>query len=139
MTPKEYLQQIRKLDILIDHKNEQLCDLKLRVTSITPSYEGERVRSSGSQDKLGETVTKIMMLKDEINSDIDQLVDLKREIMKIVDSLGNPEMINLLYRRYFKYEKWEKIAYKMNYSIRGVHKLHGKALQEIDEKIKCAL
>lgn len=136
MNAKEYLGQIRKLDILIDRKNEQLFRLREQVLSITASTEGERVKSSGNVHRMEATLAKIIDLQSEINDDIDTLVDLKQEIMNTIDDLRDPELIDLLYRRYLSYEKWERIALEMNYNIRWIYRLHGKALEKISEKLE---
>lgn len=136
MGAKEYLQQVRKLDILIGRKIEQRDSLRADTVRITAHSEGERVKSSGNLMRLSDTIAKIIDLEKEIDADIDKLVNLKKEIISVIDSIDHSEMIDLLYRRYLKYEKWEKIAVEMNYNIRWVYRLHGQALKKISEKME---
>ena len=44
---------------------------------------------------------------------------------------GNYDYEDLLVKRYVFCETWEKIAEDMNYELRYIHKLHGKALREL--------
>ena len=37
----------------------------------------------------------------------------------------------VLTRRYLLYQKWEYIAVEMNYNIKWIFKLHGKALSKL--------
>lgn len=136
MNAKEYLQQIKRLDTLINRKTDLLYDLKSQVLSITASAEGERVKHSSNVHRMEDTIVKIIDLQNEINTIIDQLVDVKREILTVIDSLDDADLIDLLYRRYVYYEKWEDIALKMNYNVRWIYRLHKKALQKISEKLK---
>lgn len=136
MGAKEYLQQVRKLNILIDRKIEQRDSLRADTVRITAHSEGERVKSSGNLMRLSDTIAKIIDLENEINADIDKLVNLKKEIIAVIDSIDNSDMIDLLYRRYLKYEKWEKIAVEMNFNIRWIYRLHGQALKKISEKME---
>lgn len=136
MNPKTYLQQIRKCDKMIENKLSELESLRELCLSVTSTWKEDVVQSSGSGDKLGDAIAKIIDLQNEINEDVDRFVDLKREIMTVIDKLDDPCMIEILYKRYFKYEKWEQIAYEMNYGYQWTCKLHGKALQKVKQAIE---
>lgn len=139
MNAKEFLQQVRTIDIIIDNKREEIRKLRSMIEISAVKYEGCKTQSSGNHDKTANIICRIVDLENEINIEIEKLLNAKQEIMNVIDKINDPEMIDLLYRRYIHFEKWEKIAYKMNYSLRGIYKLHGRALQEIEKKLKCAL
>ena len=132
MTAKEYLKQIRKANIMIDYKQRQLDELRELCTSITSPINSDKVQTSGVSDKIGDTVSKIIDLQNIINSDIDRLVDLKQEIMAVIDKL-DATYLQLIYLRYFEFRTWEQIACEMNYSCPWIWKLHGEALQNVSE------
>lgn len=73
-------------------------------------------------------IVKIIDLEYEIDTDIDRLVDLKREINQAINSVKQPEYNLLLELRYLNYKTWEEIAGIMNYSWRNVHYVHSRAL-----------
>ena len=77
------------------------------------------------------TICKIIDLQHEINEDIDRLVDLKTEIVAAIKSVENREYQTLLEKRYLCFETWEQIAVDMHYSLRWIHILHGKALNDL--------
>lgn len=135
MNPKSYLQQIRRCDRMIENKLSEVDSLRNLALSITGTWKEDVVHTSGVSDKIGNTVAKIIDLQNEIDENIDKLVDLKREIMKVIDQLEDSAMIDILYKRYFKYETWEQIALDMNFTYQWVCKLHGKALQEVKKII----
>jgi Ribonuclease G/E len=132
MKSKDYLEQIRILDRLINNKLQELEQLEALATKVTSVNSGDRVQASGSQDKMADTVIKILELKQEINADIDRLVDLKCEIIPMIDAVQDADLIDVLYKRYIQGKKWEEIALEMHYTFRWVLKLHGRALQKID-------
>lgn len=136
MNPKEYLSQVRKYDRLINNKLETIASLRSLVTSVTIELKSDVVQSSGTKDKMANTIDRIVDLEREIDADIDQLVNLKREIMSVIDKVEDPVLIDILYKRYFRYEKWEEIAIETNYSYRQVTRLHGQALQEVRKILK---
>lgn len=131
MNPKEYLSQVRKCDRLINNKLETIASLRSLATSISVELKSDVVQSSGTKDKMANTIDRIVDLEREIDADIDSFVSIKREVMSVIDKVVDPILIDVLYKRYFRYEKWEEIAIEMNYSYRQVTRLHGQALQEV--------
>ena len=126
---KEYLQKMRMYDARIESKLLEVQQLKAMITKITPTLKADVVSSSGSQDKLGDAVAKIVDLENEINRDIDIYVDLKREVKAKLERLENPNHYKVLEKRYVQYYTFERIATEMHYSYRNITKLHGRALQ----------
>lgn len=126
---KTYLQKIRLYDVQIDNKLEELARLRAMSTKVTSTLSGDVVSGSRSQDKLGNTVAKIMSLEADVDRRVDALCDLKQTAMEIIDRLQNPNHIEVLHKRYFQYKSLEQISVDMGYSYRNVCYIHGKALQ----------
>ena len=130
---KEYLQKIRLYDTHINNKIAELSRLRDMATNITPTLKDDVVSSSGSKDKLGDTVAKIVDLQDEINRAIDDFVDKKNEVCSVIENLQNPDHVALLHKRYVEYLTWEQIACDMHISYRHATRLHGRALQAVEK------
>ena len=77
---------------------------------------------------MADIIEKMVDLQTEINHDIDELVDLKREIGEAIKAVENPEYQTLLEKRYLCFLHWEQISVDMGYSIDNIFKLHKKAL-----------
>ena len=133
---KSMLRKIKLYDACINSKIEELERLKDMVTHITTAFGSEPVVGCGNGDKIGNTVAKIVDLQNEINQEIDNFVDLKRQVNKILGFMENPYQMQVLHKRYFRYEKWEQIACDMGYSYQGVLKLHGRGLQAFEKILK---
>ena len=73
-------------------------------------------------------------MQEEINRDIDQLVDLKREIMVVIKKISNVEYQTILENRYLSFMSWEQIAVEMKYSIQQIYRLRDRA-HKVVEKI----
>lgn len=71
----------------------------------------------------------------EIEFDIERLVNLKKEVIAVIDQLEDADEVNLLYMRYIQYLKWGEIAKKMNLSYQHTHRVHARALNNIDSII----
>ena len=96
MTAKEYLNQAYWLDRRIDSKLEQLSALKDMATKTTSVMSDDVVSHTRNVHSMQDVIAKIIDMQAEINADIDQLVDLKREIMQVVKAVQNPEHQTLL-------------------------------------------
>ena len=88
---------------------------------------------------MNDLIVSVVTLEDEINQQIDLLINKKREVMELIDSLDNVDEISLLYKRYFNYMSWEEIAVNMKISYRQTHRLHGRALRSMEGKIESAV
>lgn len=131
MTAKEYLSQAYRLDKRIDSKIEQLKSLNLLATKCTSTLSDMPKSQSISNSRLEDTVVKIVALQEEINRDIDSLVDLKRDIVRTIKSIQNPEYQIILELRYLCFKTWEEIAVQMNCSIDNVFKIRKNALKSV--------
>ena len=128
MTVKEYLGQAYRLDQRINSKLEQLESLNGLATKCTSTLTGMPKNPSRSTSMMADAVAKIVDLQAEINSDIDLLVDLKCEMVRVIKNVEHAEYQTLLELRYLCFKTWEQIAVDMNYSIDNVYRIHRKAL-----------
>ena len=126
---KEYLSQVRRYDTMIDSMLDEVDKLYAMVTRITPVLKDDVVSGGGQQDKMGNAVAKIVDLKERINKEVDQLVDLKKEASGLLAKISNPDYYKVLHKRYILFETFEQIAFDMNYTYRGICYMHGRALQ----------
>ena len=128
MTVKEYLGQAYRLDQRINSKLQQLESLNSLATKCTSSLTGMPKNPSHSTSMMADAVAKIVDLQAEINRDIDLLVDLKCEMVRVIKNVDHAEYQTLLELRYLCFKTWEQIAVDMNYSIDNVYRIHRKAL-----------
>lgn len=135
MNVKEYLQQIEIMDSRIGNLLQQLESLRTLATRVTASYGGEKTSSSPNPQKMAVAVYRIVDLSESINEEIDKFIDLKTEIINMINKIDNADYINILYARYFKYETWEQIANELHYSYQWVCVLHGRALNVLANKL----
>ena len=131
MTVKSYLSQARYLDMRIKSKLQQIESLNDLATSCSSVLTGMPRNPSPTTSRTADCVCKIIDLEHEIRDDMNELLDLKKEIMAIIKAVDNPEHQALLEKRYLCYLSWEKIAVDMGYDLRYIHKLHNRALENV--------
>lgn len=131
MTAKEYLQQLKTLDNVINAKLLEKERIRALATKVTSNLS-ERVQGGGSGG-IENTVIKITELEIQINADIDKLVDLKAEATHIIDSLEDNKHKAILSMYYVSNLTFEQVAENTDISSRWVRKIHGKALKKFEE------
>ena len=135
MDTKQYLQQIERLDKMIQNKLSEIYQLKTTACNVTVSNDSERVQTSSDKDRLGSTVAKITDLEKETDMLIDRFVDLKKEIMIIISMVKSERHREILSKKYLELKSIYEIAEELGITDRGCKKAHKKALDEF-EKIK---
>lgn len=132
MTAKEYLSQARFLDGQINSKIQQVKALNDLAVSASSVLTGMPHSPNKATSKMADAVEKIIDLQAEINHDIDNLVNLKKEISSIIKNIPDIELQTLLEKRYLCFQTWETIAEDMGYSMHHLYKLHNHALDICD-------
>lgn len=132
MTTKDYLNQINRLDKMIQNKLSEIYRLKTMSCSITVSTEREAVQTSTNKDKLGSAISKIVDLENETNVLVGNFIEKRNNIISQIDDMDNVEYYQVLSLRYVNQNTFEEIAENTNWSIRKIFSLHGRALQEFE-------
>ena len=131
MTVREFLENIRYTDMLIDSKLQQIKSIRERLCSATVSL-GEKVQGSNDPAKSTDGVAKIIELEKAINADIDKLVEDKRIAREMIEELGDNVEKVILYRVYFERGKMSRIAHDLGYSKRWVETKCNEAIKKLE-------
>lgn len=131
MTTKEYLSQAYRIDQRINSKLEQVMSLRDLLEKANATLSDAPRSPSPSPHSMEDNIIKIIELENSINSDIDLLLDLKKEIMACIKKVSNPEYQTILELRYLCFKRWEQVAMDMGYSMRRLFELHDAALQAV--------
>lgn len=137
MTAKEYLQQLHKIDVMINQRIQEKAELREKLSSIGSfDYSKERVQTSLPEGAGYERqIARIIDLENEIDSLIDDYADLKHKIIGEIHELKNSKHIEILYKRYIEDKKLQQVAIEMGYSYDYIKHTHGYALQKFGNQI----
>lgn len=134
MKAKEYLQQLQKLDIVINQKLQELYELKKMQDIKAVDYTQEKVHCSKQYGATFEAILiKIIDMENEINAEIDSFIDMKHCIINQIQTLDNSKYMQVLYKRYVEYKRLEMVACEMAYTFQYVVLLHGQALKDFEQ------
>lgn len=131
MEAKEYLRQVEKLDVRIKNKlieQRQWRDIAL---GITANMDGERVQSSGAKSKMADAIERCVDMEAEINSLIDNLVDLKKEVIQTIERLDSATEYDVLHKRYIQHMELQEIADHYGKEYGWATTTHGRALKNV--------
>jgi len=138
LSAKDYLSQAYRIDQRINSKIEQvqsLRDLAEKATatlSDVPPSKGTR-----NVHRMEDVIAKMVDLESEINANLTHLINLKHEIVTVIKCVESPELQTLLELRYLCFKTWEQIAVELHFDLRWVHRLHNRALNEVDAIRHC--
>lgn len=138
MDVQEWLERVKKLDELINAKLAERQRLIEIATDISPKMpNGIPPSNTGTvSQKMQDAVVSLIDLEIEINDLIDQYVDYKNEVIRLLERLPHKEY-GVLHRYYIRGMTWEQVAEDMNYSVMQVWRIKKKALKNLEVVIEC--
>ena len=125
-----YLERVDKLNVMIENKMSEVAQWRSVALGITPQSEGERVQSSGSQQKMADAIDRVVDLQAEINEMIDKLINTKQEIIRNIEQLNATEY-DVLHKRYIQGMTFDEIGAAKKKSKSWATTVHGRALQNL--------
>lgn len=132
MKAKEYLNQISKIDRLVENKIAELEHWQAIATGTTTFSDGDRVQSTGNKYKMEDAIIKCIEISNEINSEIDRLVDTRKEVISTIEQL-KPSEYDVLHKIYVQNKDFQEIATAKKMSYSWVTSKHGRALASLQK------
>lgn len=132
MKAKDYLQQLQKLDKLIENKMVERSRWVCIATATTVPLGVERVQSSGNHQKVSNAVCSYTDLEAEIDECIKRLACQRKEIISTIEMLEVAEY-DLLHKIYVQYLSLQDAATALDKSYTWVTTMHGTALKHIQQ------
>lgn len=130
MTTREYLSQIRRYDKMISNKLEEISNLRYMAYGTSAPANEERVQSSGSNDKLGTFVCKII----DTERYVDKIVSKRWEIVHEIENMDNTDEYNILAKKYILQKTIKEIAIEEHETERHVLRLVSKSMNSFENK-----
>ena len=133
MDAKSFLQQVEMLDAKITNKLIERQQWKDIALGITASIGGEKVQSSGGQQKMESAIIKCVDMEAEIDKLIDELISVKKKVISTIEKLYSPTEYKILHLRYIQGISLTDIADSLNKEYSWVTTTHGRALKNVQK------
>lgn len=132
MTAQEYLEQIAALDELIKSKVQYIGRLKDEAKRTSVKFEGERVQSSGSKQKMANTIVKYVDIE---QGELKDLYEKRQEIINTMKKLPYKDY-DVLFKVYVLGYQLDAIAERYHRSYSWAQKAHKNALNAMQKILK---
>lgn len=132
MDAKEYLQQIRRLDLRINsHVKERKELMELASNLSSPQFRDKVMNSSDGDPQFLKRLERVWDLDKKLSDEIDLLVDLRLQVYSVLECLENSNHQLVLRYRYVNGYTLEEIAEMMGSGQRSVYRWHKDGLAQI--------
>lgn len=125
---QEYMKQVReqkRLESRIAELTAEMQSIRSVVLSDTPKGKGK------SNERLDQIIDEKQQLINDYKNHILLNQKLMHNIEVAINSVSDERFRMILSMRYLDGRTWEYIADKMNYELRWIYILHGRALNKI--------
>lgn len=134
MTTRQYLSQINRIDFSVRAKLAEIEQLETMATSITVQSSGDRVQSSGSKDRLGNAVAKIVDIESEIEKMVSISLDQRKYIIRQIESLENDDYYAMLSGKYVAKRSIVDIGKEIGYAKTRAYSVFNEAIANFEER-----
>jgi DNA-directed RNA polymerase specialized sigma24 family protein len=131
MKARDFLRQLEKIDRMIENKRIEAEQWR-EIACGTTSHLGERVKSSGSQQKMADAIDRYLDIEIEISNKIAELAETRWEIISTIDQLPVAEY-DLLHKVYVQHYQLQEVADMLDKSYSWVTTVHGQALANVQK------
>ena len=133
MLAKDFLNQAFLIDQRIRSKSEQIRTLNEIATSCSATLTGMPRNPNRGGSRMADAVCKMIDLENEIARDMDRLIEVKREIVTVINAVDDVVLRTLLEKRYLCGATWEEISVDLCFNKRWTFRLHDKALEAVQK------
>ena len=129
MNAKQFLSRGRWIEREISTLMKTRDETRDRLTHITQSYDGDGTQSSKDPHKFD----ALLELEDKVDRKIDELYQVKCEIMDAIDKLEDSRERIALRVYYIDMKTWEEVAVELHYSWRATMYVRKTAIKHMEE------
>ena len=133
MTAKEYLSQAYKIKNILNANRSRINDLCDLAEFLETLQQIDNIAGDQLSGQTNDVITALRNTCSEVHSDIKRLLEIQEEIISVIHAVECYDCKVILYERYVNFKRWDEIAGTVNYSLRYVHKLHGKGLAAVGD------
>lgn len=131
---KEYLRQYRNIMLQIKDLRDQERSLR-EVTMSAPIQQlSDMPKGSTSKSDLSDIMIKYERVQAKIQDKMCEALEKRLEIEDAILDISDPKAAEVLRMRYIELKKWEEIASRLGYSLKQIHRIHGKGLDLFQKK-----
>lgn len=130
---KKELNEYRENIKYVQEKQDDIEDIRNTLVKTTTKLSPTKTSSgSMSTDKFSDGLDRIEEIEKDKNKKLAELLTKKFIIDEKIDKLQYPHR-DVLFMRYARRKTWRDIATELDYDVRQIYRIHGKALLKYSE------
>lgn len=131
MNAREFLGRAQLLEHMVQSKLHQVESLKSLACRVTTVYSADPVSHTRNVSGMEDIILRVMEAEEELNHRIDELLDAKMQIDRVIVKVEDPLLQVVLQKKYLNYMTLVKIGQELHVSKRWMGELHSRALDEV--------
>ena len=132
MTAKEFLRSLRKMALEIDALQAEIVLMRQEAEGIKAMTLSDMPKGGQMKD-AADIIAEVADLQRSRYALTLERMEKREQAMLAITKMEDGEQRAVLIMRYILGKSWDDIAEEMHYSMRGIFKLHGQALQEFEQ------
>lgn len=127
-----YLKQIEDCECKIKNTVEEIQRLEALANNISPHLAEVKVSSTPNPQRAQEVWSRLIDARDELFDEVDELLDLKLEIMRTLKMLP-AEDYDVLYNIYVLLKPVQRVANELRYTRQAIYYIRDRGLEELQK------
>ena len=132
MRAKDFLQQVAKLDKLIENKLIEIQQLKALADNTTGNMTGDRVQTTRNPNRIPDAICRYIDIEQEIKGHVDEYIRAKQRVISVIEQLS-PTEYDILHKIYVQGLTMYDVADKYDRTYSWVTTIHGRALKNVQK------
>ena len=135
MTAKEHLQSVYYIQKRMDRLNDLRESIRNDMYSLkSPAGQTQdRVQTSVNGDRMLQLIARVDEIERDTINELSDLTETKLKVEQEIEEIPNESYKQLLYDRYIRCLRWERIALDRDKGIRWIYRLHKKSLDAFEK------
>ena len=135
MRAKEYLREIRRLEICCRQKREEIEILRDQATCLrSVEIQHDKIQTTPDGQGFTRFIDRAAEMEAELTADLERLQEIRHERIQMIQRLDNAEYIDLLYMYYVLNKSMSYIADYIGHELSYTYNMHLAALEEFEKK-----
>lgn len=140
MTAKEFLRQYEDADLRVKRLDDEYKKEMEMIDAIKSSADYDTQPRSKTLKRTVED--RAIRLADKAEKRMEaklEAIAIRQEVFDVINKVKGDEgkRSEALYNKYIRLMTWEEVCVTMGYSWGGIHGLHKRALEEVDNILNC--
>ena len=125
MTPKEYLEQIKKIDRKITLLEEKRDNIHSSLYGRAIVYTNDSGKKSNHDNSMENALISVLEIEEKIKIELKRLIKCRIDVENSIQTLIQDELVREIFeRKYLLFQTWEQISERLHYSVVHLHRLH---------------